>query len=205
MTLVDSLITASLAELVMGRKILGPAFLGIRQWEWRLCAANLALLLLVSVVITILLAWSFFIAVLRWSGEFQQILRYLLGIPLLLLFVRAWFFVLPTCIHANEGEVLIRSWRKSAGRLLPLVATLLPIGAVLFMVQALTDRLLRSLQILSIPDVGATAGANIAFLQTNLLSFVVSLGVTYFFGIVLLTPARLQAYDRFSAHDECRK
>lgn len=197
MVLIHSLIIANLAEVVLGQKVDGPSFLGIRQWEWRLYVANLSLLLLAAAVLIVFLLPLYFMA-LRWPYHVGGVIECFLAACLFWLFFRAWFFVLPICMETHESEVLIRSWKKSTSRQLLLATVLFPTFVIVFLIQVGAERLLRASHIISVHDVGVSISANIAFLRANLLPFIGLFGITYLLAVLLCTPARIQAYRRSS-------
>lgn len=173
----------------------GRAFLGIRPHEWRLYVANLQLLLIVCICACVF--WPAAAAADFLNLPFLP--RLVMNVALLsILFwilARTWFFLLPLSISAGEDEMLIGSWRLSAGHFGAVtVLVLLILLVVLVMHLALQFVFLLAGIVLPLPTSLSMSVALDAH-RSMLLPFVLLVSSTYIVVAVLSTLARIHLYQ----------
>jgi hypothetical protein len=197
MLFLHSQMVGAVAGVLLERK--GRPFMGIWLHEWRLFVASLQLLLIVCAY-----------AVVFWPA--QAAVAGMLSLPplanlalklslLAVLFwigVRAWFFLLPLCVSAGEGEMLRRSWQSSAGHFWKITVLLLLIGPVVLLFHAVLQFLFWLFN--AVPPLPSTIsiGAALDVHRQLLLPFVLLMSGTYIPAAVLSTVARIRLYQELT-------
>lgn len=196
MLFLHSMIVSSVVEIVLGRQISDRNFLGIKSCQWGLYVANLKLLLVAVLYISLLLGAQDFIG----SGDFPAIINAsLISIavsPLIWFLVRAWFFLLPVCLEVGEDEALTKSWRASDGHFLSVIAIMIPILFVAAIFQGGGELFLRALHLIGPLRSSSSLAGDLALVQRYLKPIVILISGCYFLAVLLTTSARMQAFER---------
>jgi len=196
MLFLHSVVVSGIVEVVLGRQISDQNFLGIKKWQWGLYVANLKLLLVAVIYVSVF----FSVRALAGGSSLPAIIDVpLISAAMALLawfLVRAWFFLLPVCLEADEGEALKRSWQASAGHFWSVIAILIPIILVAAALQGGGELFLRMLHLIEPFRSGRSFSGNLVLLQEYLKVIVALISACYFFAVLLTASARMQAYER---------
>ena len=187
-----SLVVARVAQLALGVEAKGE-FLGITRAEWRLYTANLQFCI---VLLFFVLAFFGLHAVterLHWPhGQWLHIFQ---GLFLFWLTTRLWFLLAPVCVTNTKGEVLLVSWRRSAGRFWRIALLLTAIVLTAYIVQAAVGMILHAAGFIApLPTSEALAGY-VSSYRENLLPMVVMTNIAYIVFVVLAAVASAQVYS----------
>ncbi|MBN9547256.1 MAG: hypothetical protein J0I19_17465 [Alphaproteobacteria bacterium] len=196
MLFLHSVVVSCIVEIILGRQISDRNFLGIKRWQWGLYVANLKLLLVAVIYVSV---FSTVRALLGGSSLPAIVDIPLISVamaPLIWFLVRAWFFLLPVCLEVDEGEVLGRSWQASAGHFWSFVAILIPIILVAAAFQGGGELFLRMLHLIEPFRSGRSFSGNLVLLQGYLKIIVVLISACYFLAVLLTASARMRAYER---------
>lgn len=194
MLLLHAIVVARVGELLAGRRDMAPAFLGIGTNAWRIYVADLRMVLAFGAYEVVAL---FAINSLTRFGA-PPVVPFLLSVAswlvLVWLLARGWFFLVPVSLDAQSEGILVMSWRRSEGLLLPILLVLLVlVGVTLFLLGG-GELLLRAVGILSpVPARLSFTGA-IGIYERNLWAFVLLVSLAYLVGTSLMTAARIKLY-----------
>lgn len=194
--LLNAVIVAALARLVLREKQPERSFLGIGVAAWRVYTANLRLLLAVGS--GGLLLWLILIALHRVSlFPGSEAVRIFCILVIYWVGVRGWFFVAPLSVLGSPAGTLTDTWRRSSGHVLPIAITLFVLLLAGIAFQAAGEFTLRSLGVLSLPGAPSFRGS-VELYRRNLLPISLLISVSYLVVTVLLTAARVDLYWRLS-------
>jgi hypothetical protein len=190
-----SMVVSSIVESVLGRKISGQSFLGIKKWQWRLYAANLKLVLIAGIYLC--LFWTGYslinkIDLINFAKVFFGVV---FMVPLVWFLIRSWFFLLSVCQEANEDEILLKSFKASAGYFWSAAAILVSIALITVALQEGAEFFLRLFHLIGPLKTGGTIAENLRLLRTYLGPIVILMAGGYFFTILLTTVVRIRAYN----------
>jgi hypothetical protein len=190
-----SVVISAIVEIVLGRKISGRSFLGIKKWQWRLYAANLKLVLVTAVYLCFF--WTGYSLVSKVGmNDFTKVLfDVVFMVPLVWFLIRAWFFLLPVCLEAREGEVLVKSFRVSAGYFWSAAAILSAIVLMTIALQGGAEFFLRLFHFIGPLKSGGTIAEDLRQLRACLGPMVIPMAGVYFFTVLLTTVVRIRAYE----------
>jgi hypothetical protein len=194
--LLNAVIVAALARLVLREKQPERSFMGIGVAAWRIYTANLRLLLAIGS--GGLLLWLVLFA-LRHISLFPgpDAVRIFCFLAIYWVGVRGWFFVAPLSVLGSPAGTLTDTWHRSSGHVFPIAITLfvLLLAGVVF--QAAGEFTLRSFGALSLSG-AASFQDSVELYRRNLLPISLLISVSYLVVTILLTAARVDLYRRLS-------
>jgi hypothetical protein len=180
------------------------SFMGIRSHEWRLFVSSLQLLLIICAYACVFWPANMLADRLALPPLGRAALMLALGAVLFWIVARAWFFLLPLCVRAPEGEMLPRSWSASAGHFWKISALLLLLAFVVGLFHmALQFLIWYSAAVPPLPS-PLSIGAALDMHRTLLWPFVLLMSGTYLPAAIITTVARVRLYQELigAAPDE---
>jgi len=190
-----ALLVSAVVEIVLGRKVPGRSFLGIKKWQWRLYAANLKLVLGTGLYLCLFWAGYSLVSKTGASDFAKVLLGTVFMVPLFWFLIRAWFFILPVCLEAREEEVLVKSFKVSAGYFWSAAGILAAIASMTVALQGGTEFCLRLFHLIGPLKSRGTIADDLRQLQAHLGLIVIPMAGGYFFTVLLTTVARIRAYE----------
>jgi hypothetical protein len=191
----NSIVISMIVEIILNRKSPGSSFFGIRKWQWRLYAANLKLVLITLIYLCFFGAGCSLVRRIGTHGFAMVLFDVTLLVPLVWFLIRTWFFLLPVCLEAKEGEVLVKSFKLSAGHFWSAAAILLSIACLAIVLQEGAEFVLHLLHFIGPLKSGGTLAENLRQLRGNLGCIVIPTAIGYFFAALLTTVARIRSYE----------
>lgn len=187
------MICAAVAGVLLDQPERPMALLRARRREWRLYAAHLRLLLVLSLFVPCAIGLAYVSA-----GPLRLLLELIALVTFSWTLARLWFLMVPVSVKNFQGPVLRRAWRQSAGHAPGILAVFVLLSVPGLALEFLAETAMRGAGVFPAVAPGRSFGQAVEMCMQYLPVMVCVVSIMYLVSILLLVAGQVCVFRQLA-------